>query len=135
LSLYKEYFKANQLSINFNKTHSIQFAASNNNPLTDIKVAYDRKQITFLSNIKYLGIYINDKMSGKQHIEQISAKLNVVCYIIRTIKPYTSINNLKLFVTLTLITNYGLPLWANSPHCINIFRILNNFFTAVLLAL
>jgi hypothetical protein len=32
-----EWFKANQLAINFNKTHYIQFTASNNNPITEIK--------------------------------------------------------------------------------------------------
>jgi hypothetical protein len=97
------WFKANQIFINFNKTHYIQFTSSNNNPLTEIKVAYNKKQITPLSNIKFLGIYIDDKMSWKHHIEQISPKLNMVCYIIRKIKPYTSINTLKLFFTLTLV--------------------------------
>jgi hypothetical protein len=91
-----EWFKANQLSINFNKTHSIQFTASNNNSLIEIKVAYDKKQITSLSNIRFLGIYIDDRMSWKHHPEQISPKLDMLCYIIRTIKPYTYINGLLL---------------------------------------
>jgi hypothetical protein len=98
-----KWFKANQLSINFNKTDYIQFTASNNNPLTEIRVAYDKEQITSLSNIKFVGIYIDDKISRKHHIEQISPKLNVVCYIMRTIKLYTSINTLKWFITVTLI--------------------------------
>jgi glutathionyl-hydroquinone reductase len=71
-----ELLKANQLPINVNKTHYIQFTSSNNNPLTEIKVAYNEKSITLLSNIKFLGIYIDDKMSWKHHIEQISPKLN-----------------------------------------------------------
>jgi hypothetical protein len=107
--------QSKQLSINFNKTHRIQLTASNNNPLTKIKVAYDKKQITSLSNIKFLGMYM-DKMNWKHHIEQISPKLNTVSHIIRTIKPYTSINTLKMvnYSYFNSIINYGLPFWGNS---------------------
>jgi hypothetical protein len=56
--------------------------ASNDNPLTEIKIAY-YKQLTLLSNIKFLGIYVDDKMGWRHHIEQINPKLNVICYIIR----------------------------------------------------
>jgi hypothetical protein len=81
--------------------------------------------MTSLSNMKFLGIYIDDKMSWKHHIEQISPKLNTVCYIIKTIKPYTSINTLKMvyYSYFNSIINYGLPFGGNSPKCINIFRI------------
>jgi hypothetical protein len=51
-----EWFKANQLFINFNKIRYIQFTASNNNPLAKIKVVYDKKQITLLSNITLLDL-------------------------------------------------------------------------------
>jgi hypothetical protein len=34
-----------------NLTHYVQFIASNNNPLTATKTAYDEKQITFLDFI------------------------------------------------------------------------------------
>jgi hypothetical protein len=124
----RQWFKANKYSINFNKTHYIQFTSSNNNLLTEIKVAYDRQQITSLSNIKFLGIYIDDKMSWKHHIEQISSTLKVTCYTIRTTKPYTSINTLKMvyYSYFACIINYGLPFWGNSPQCINIFRIQQN---------
>jgi hypothetical protein len=71
-------------TINFNKTHYIQFTASNNDPLND------KNQVTLLSNNKFLGIYTDDKMSWKHDIEQIRPKLNMVCYIIQS-KPYTSV--------------------------------------------
>jgi hypothetical protein len=54
-----EWFKIN-LSINFNKTHYIQFTANTTNPITNIKIAYDNKQITIVSNVKFLGIHSND---------------------------------------------------------------------------
>jgi hypothetical protein len=73
---FKEWFKVNLLSVNFNKTHYIQFTANTNNPITNIKIAYDNKQITTISNIKFLGIHINDTKNWKCHIEHISSKLS-----------------------------------------------------------
>jgi hypothetical protein len=69
-----------------------------------------------LSNIKFLGIYIDDKMSWKHHIEQISPELNTVCYIIKKSKPYTSINTLKMvcYSYINSIVTYGLPFWGKS---------------------
>jgi len=61
-----EWLNANLLSINFNKTHYIQFT-TNNKPNTNIKITYDNKQITTISNIKFLGIIINDTINWKYH--------------------------------------------------------------------
>jgi hypothetical protein len=59
-----ECFEANQLSINVNKTHYSPFTASNNNPLTEIKVACDKKQITSLSNLNLLEFILVIKGAG-----------------------------------------------------------------------
>jgi hypothetical protein len=42
-----EWFKVNLLSINLNETQYIQFTANTNNPITNIKSAYDNKQIQY----------------------------------------------------------------------------------------
>jgi hypothetical protein len=123
-----DWFKVKLLSINFNKTHYIQFTANSNNPITNIKITYDYKQITTISNIKFLGIYINDTINWKCHIEHINSKLSAVCYIMRSIKPYVFVNTLKTVYHsyLNSIINDGLPFWGNSPHSIKIFRMQRN---------
>ena len=45
-----EWLNANLLSINFNKTHYIQFT-TNNKPNTNIKINYDNKQIRDMSSL------------------------------------------------------------------------------------
>jgi hypothetical protein len=67
-------------------------------------------------------------MSWKCQIEHISSKLSTACYIIRSIKPYISVNTLiKVYHSyFTSIINYGLPFWGNSPQSIKIFRIQTN---------
>ena len=109
-----EFAEASLLSINFNKTHYIQFT-TNNKPKTNIKITYDNKQITTISNIKFLGIYINDRINWKYHIEHILPKLRVVCYVMRSIKPYMSLNTLRIvyYSNFNSIINYGLPFWSN----------------------
>jgi hypothetical protein len=87
-----EWLNANLLSINFNKLHYVQFT-TNNKPNT--KINYDNKQITTISNVTFLGTYINDIINRK-YIEHILLKLSVVCYVMRSIKPYMSLNTLRI---------------------------------------
>ena len=76
VSCINEWLNANLLSINFNKTHYIQFT-TNNKPKTNIKITSDNKQSTTTSNIKFPGIYINGTINRKYN-EHILSKLSVV---------------------------------------------------------
>jgi len=119
-----ERLNTNLLSINFNETHYIQFTTKNK-PKTHIKITYDNKQITTISNIKFLGIYINDTINWKYHIEYILPKLSAVCYAMRIIKPYVSLEMLQTvyYSKCNSIINYGLPFWGTSLHSKKIFRL------------
>jgi hypothetical protein len=112
LNFINEWLNTNLLSINFNKTHYIQFTTENK-PKSHIKITYDNKQITTISNIKFLGICINDIINWKYHIEYILPKSSAVCYAMRIIKQYMSLGTLKIvyYSNFTSITNYSLPFW------------------------
>jgi hypothetical protein len=118
-----KWFKVNLLSINADKTHYIQFKTKNN-PTIDINIVCNDNLITALPNIKFLGIYIHDSINWSCHIEYITPELSSACYIIRSIKPFMSLNTLKTvyYYYLNAIINYGLPFWGNSPHSTKIFR-------------
>jgi hypothetical protein len=82
-------------------------------------MTYDNKRITTISNIKFLGIYINDTMNWKKYlIEYILPKLSAVCYAMKIIKPYMSPETLKIvyYSNFNSIINYGLLFWGTSPH-------------------
>jgi hypothetical protein len=79
-----KWFKINLLSMNINKTHCIQFTTKNK-PTTDINIVCNNQPITTLSNIKFLGIHINNSMKWSCHVEYIFSKLSLVCYIMRSI--------------------------------------------------
>jgi hypothetical protein len=104
--------------------------ASNNNHMPTIEIACDNKQITTISNTKFVGVYIDDRINWKCHIEYIGSKLSTVCYMMKAIKPYTrtSINTMKkvYYSCFNSIMQYGLIFWGNSLQSIKIFRIQKN---------
>ena len=118
-----DWLNTNLLFINFSKTHYIQFATKNK-PKTHITITHQNKQIITTPSTKFLGIYINDTMTWKNHIEYTLPKLSAACYAMRTIKQYMSLATLKKvhFANFNSIMNYGLPFWGTSPYSIKIFR-------------
>ena len=114
-----KWFKVNLLSIYVDKTHYIQFKTKNK-PTFDINIVCDNNSITPVTDIKFLGIYLQDSINWSCHIEYIIPKLSSACYIMRSIKPFMSLNTLKTvyYSYFNAIINYGLPFWGNSPHSI-----------------
>ena len=83
------WFKANQLILNYNKTNCLQFNTKNNWDY-EVKPIYQGNCIKSSSNTKYLGLTINDSLSWKAHIDQIMSKLNTARFVIRTIQAIMS---------------------------------------------
>jgi hypothetical protein len=73
----------------------------------------------------FVGPFINNNLSWKPHIEYIRAKLSSACYAMISIKPYVTINTLKMiyYSYFHSIMTYGLLFWGNSPDSITIFRL------------
>ena len=57
-------------------------------------------------------------------LDILSPKLSSACYIMRSIKPFMSLDTLKTiyYSYFNAIISYGLSFWENSPHGIKIFR-------------
>jgi len=112
------------LFLNFDKTHFIQFNnASKCTSVTEIK--YEDEQISIANETKFLGLYINNNLSRKTHIESIRNKLSSACYVIRLVKPYVKANTLKViyYYYFHSIMMCGLIFWGNSSDSIKIFRL------------
>jgi hypothetical protein len=100
----------NKLTINFNKTHYISFTASNNSHTPKIEIAYGNKQITTISNTKFLWVYIDNRINWECHIEYTGSKLITVCYMMRAVKPYTYKYHEK---SLLLFFQLSYAIWTN----------------------
>ena len=95
----------------------------NSTSLTEIK--YEDEQISIANETKFLGLYINNNLSWKKHIESIKYKLSSACYVMRLVKPYVTANTLKViyYSYFHSIMTYGLIFWGNYPDSMKIFRL------------
>jgi hypothetical protein len=75
-------------------------------------IAVNNKLVYSLNNIKFLGIFINDKLSS-------------ACYTVRVMKQYMPLKTLIMifYAYFHSLMNYGLIFWGNSPYSIHIFRL------------
>ena len=117
------WFKANLLSLSFEKTSFMQFLTKNSSN-TNINIGYDT-QIPNNTYVKFLGIMIDDTLAWKIIIEVITTKLSSAYYAVRAIKPFASQDILNMMYTsyFLLIMKYGIILWGNSTNNKNIFSL------------
>jgi len=103
------WFKVNQLILNYNKTHYLQFNMKNSWDY-DLKLNYQGNYIKSSSNTKFLGLIIDDSLSWKAHIDQMMSKFNTACFVIRTIQAIMSPETLRMvcFAYIHSIMSYGI---------------------------
>jgi len=117
------WFKANLLSLSFEKTSFMQFLTKNTSNM-NVNIGY-YTPIPYTTYIKFLGIIIDDTLAWKIIIEMITTKLSSVCYAVRAIKPFVSQDILNMMYNsyFLFIMKYGIILWGNSTNNKNIFRL------------
>jgi len=118
------WLRSNLLSLNYDKTYFLQFLTKKNNEIQQ-QVAISNSFITNINSTKFLGLIIDSTMSWKDHITELTPKLNKACYVIRTLTFLRSAGVLRMvyFSCFHSIMSYGIIFWGNSPHSINIFKI------------
>jgi hypothetical protein len=73
-----EWLNTNLLSINFNKSHYVQFTTKK--PKSHIKITYHNKQISTISSIIFLGISISDnKLEVPYRMYSSKIKCGLLC--------------------------------------------------------
>jgi len=83
------WFKINQLVLNYNKTHYLQFNMKTSKDY-DLKLNYQGNYIKSSTNTKFLALIIDASLSWKAHIDQIMSKLNIACFVIQMIQAMMS---------------------------------------------
>ena len=68
-----EWLKVNKLTLNINKTLCMLFSKKHNH--ADISIKLEGKLINRVSETKFLGVIIDDKLNWKAHISYISGKI------------------------------------------------------------
>ena len=94
LEKVNEWLHFNKLSLNYSKT-SYMIVSRKNNQLTDFNVKINDKTITRITCVKYLGVFIDDKLTWSNHIACLENKLSRSVGLLYRIRQYLSDSALK----------------------------------------
>jgi len=88
------------------------------------RVPYEDKQIAEVQTIKFLGLEIDSILSWKEYIDGIMPKLNKACFAIRLVKPFMSLEAMRVIYVAYFCTvlSYGIIFWGNSVYSKHIFK-------------
>jgi hypothetical protein len=127
------WFKANLLSLNLDKTYCMEFH-SKYTINSEIQIKCNSKIIASTTEPKFLGLVLHNNMSWKRHIDMLASKLNKACYITKAVRPFLSLNFLKIIyhAYFHLVITYGLIFWGTSSHRSNVFSLQKRMFTKLM---
>lgn len=109
--------------LNVHKTYTVEFCPKDTTTSFENKINYNNKIIPNTMGLKFLGLILRNIMSWKRHIDLIISQWNKACYIARTIKPFLSINSLKMIYHAYFysVMSHGLIFWGTYSCKLNIF--------------
>ena len=98
---------------------------SKNTSTTAINVDYNNKIKSNSTNLKFLGLVIDNTLSWKSHVEMITPKLNQASFMIRITRSVLSLELLKMiyYAYFHSVVAYGLVFWGNSSQSVNILKL------------
>jgi len=104
-----KWFIANSLTLNFKKTNFVKFSAKHTQK-TLTSIDYEENHILNTNSTSFLGLILDDALSWKPHINQLCSKLRSACYILRTLTPFLTQQNMKIiyFSYFHSVMTYGI---------------------------
>jgi len=118
------WFQCNCLTLNYGKTYFLQFLTKKQNEMQH-QIVTSNSKMTNINSTKFLGLIIDKTLSWKNHITEITPKLNKASYVIRTSTFLKSPELLRMvyFSYFHSIMSCGIIFWGSSHHSVNIFKI------------
>jgi hypothetical protein len=120
------WFNSNLLTLNFDKTHYVEFRTKNYYQVETI-VKYEQKNISNSTETKFLGLIIDETLTWNQHIEQIVTKLCSACYTLRNLKHIVPQSTLRTiyYAYIHSILSYGIIFGGRSSNINKLFILQN----------
>lgn len=118
LAKFKAWLDLNKLSlyqiINLNKTKMIMFGNYKDNP--ELLISINGIKIEKVTEIKFLGITIDNKLSWKSHIGHIQRKISKNIAIINKAKYVLNYKALYILYSCLILSylTYGIEVWGNN---------------------
>ena len=129
LKLISDWFKANKLTLNLNKTVCMLFNYRSKNA-TQLKIRIDDVVIPQVPHTKFLGLYLDEKLNWKKHLDQLIRKIKSNTKLLRENKKLVSTHVEKILYYSQIFShiNYGICVWGNHlpNHAIDQLQKLQN---------
>ena len=124
-----DWLLANQLSLNLLKSKYMLITRQKNIKKKKFKLNIKRKNLEQVSTYKYLGVYFDENLNWKSHIQYICQKVSKVCGILSKLRYYLDINLLKMiyYALVYPYLLYGVMSWGSASETVlNIVRSVQN---------
>ena len=117
LMLFKLWSDANRLTINVDKTNCLFFSNIFDPPCG--RICIDDQEIDFVSETKFLGMFIDDKVKFDKHINYICNKISIsngIMFRIRKLVPTSCLKSIYYSIIHQYIL-YCLPIFGATYNC------------------
>lgn len=117
LLLLSEWFQSNKLTLNVAKTNYMLFGSKPKRTLANsLKIVIDGKPISHVTEVKFLGIMIDENLNWKSHASLVSSKIAKSLGTINRIKHVLNRSALKTLYYSLIYSHliYCILLWGNS---------------------
>ena len=118
LSILIDWFKANKLSLNLEKTSFLLFQPNAGAiDLTDYELKFDEKIIQQVHFIKFLGLSVDEHLNWAYHVKNLCNKISKNLYLLRNVKNLLPDWGMRILYNAYIQSNmtYGMLLWG--PMC------------------
>ena len=114
LKLISDWFKANKLTLNLNKTVCMLFN-HRTKTATQISIKIDDVVIPQVPHTKFLGIYLDEKLNWKKHLDQLIRKIKSNIKLLWENKKLVSMHVEKILYYSQIFSHisYGIGVWGN----------------------
>jgi hypothetical protein len=120
LEILQKWFMSNKLSLNVDKTIYVVFKPKNKIFDRDLNyLVLDNNVLKCTDQCKFLGIWLDQHLSWKYHIEKLCNKLNSSLYMLNQVKYILPTHILRILFNSYMQSHlyYGLSLWG--PMCLS----------------
>ena len=114
-----DWFKANKLSLNINKTNYRLFPKKNIHidPTHNLRIA--NINIDQVKSTKFLGIHIDQQLKWDVHVDLIKSKISSLLFNMNKVKHFipTSLMKILYYSMVYPYLTYGIALWSSTFQC------------------
>ena len=92
------------------------------------KIVFKNVEISYTSEVKFLGINISYNLKWNTHIQFLCSKLNKVSYMIISVTGDLSLFMLQNLTKFQSLIRYGIILWGGESESIKVLKVQKGFF-------